>query len=59
MAMTESLRAAQARYNKKMGQFHMRLDKQADADVIKWINSQASATAAIKALIREKIGSCN
>lgn len=59
MAMTESLKAAQARYNKRMGQWHMRLDKQTDADIIEWLNNQASATAAVKALIRANINRKN
>ena len=59
MAMTEALRAAQARYNKKMAQWHMRLDPEQDADIMKWLNDQASATAAVKALIRANIARKN
>lgn len=59
MAMTEALRAAQARYNKKMRQWHMRLDPVQDADVLTWLDNQASATAAVKALIRANIARKN
>lgn len=53
--MHESLKRAQEKYNLKHTQFHMKLNKETDADVIEWIKDQSSASASIKALIRANI----
>ena len=53
--MKESLKRAQARYQSKFIQFHMKLNKEKDVDVIEWIRQQGSASASIKALIRSNI----
>lgn len=53
--MKESLKRAQAKYNARFTQFHMKLNKETDADVIEWIKDQSSASASIKALIRANI----
>ena len=53
--MKDSLKRAQERYQKKFVQFHMKLNKENDADVIEWIRAQGSASASIKSLIRANI----
>lgn len=53
--MNEALKRAQKKYNAKTAQWHMRLNRETDADVIEWLNTQASASASVKALIRANI----
>lgn len=53
--MTEALKRAQKKYNRKIKQFSMRMRKDRDEDIIAWIDGQASASNAVKELIREKI----
>ncbi len=53
--MTEAQKRAAAKYSAKTKQWSMRMVPDKDADIIEWLNSQASATAAVKALIRANI----
>lgn len=53
--MNEAQKRAQAKYNAKTVHWSMRMVPENDADVIEWLKAQASATAAVKALIRANI----
>lgn len=55
--MTESLKRAQKKYNKRCRQFSMRLRRDKDDDLIRWIDETDNATAKIKELIRDQISS--
>lgn len=57
MAMTEALKKAQRKYEKKMKNFHLKLRIDNDADIIAWLKEQESANARIKELIRSDIHS--
>lgn len=53
--MTEALKRAQANYQKKCRNFTMRLRKDKDADIIKWLEETENPSSTIKALIRSDI----
>lgn len=53
--MTDSLKRAQENYRKKCKQFTMRLRKDKDADIIRWLAETENPSSTIKALIRADI----
>ncbi len=53
--MTDSLARAQKRYNTKCKQFSMRLRRDKDDDLIRWIDETDNATGRIKQMIRDQI----
>lgn len=52
--MKESLKKAQANYNKKCRLFQLRVNKETEADIDVWLN-QPNAGTKLKALIRRDI----
>ena len=53
--MTEALKRAQANYRKNCRNFTMRLRKDKDADIIRWLEETENPSVTIKALIRSDI----
>jgi len=53
--MNEALTRAQKRYNTKCKQFSMRLRRDKDDDLIRWIDETDNATGRIKQMIRDQI----
>ena len=53
--MTDSLARAQKKYNIKCKQFSMRLRRDKDDDLIRWIDETDNATGKIKQMIRDQI----
>lgn len=52
--MKESLKKAQANYNKKCKQLLIRINKETEPDILEWI-SRGKPTSRIKELIRKDI----
>lgn len=53
--MQDSLKKAQAEYNKKCYIFNLRLNQETDADIIKWLEQQPNKAGAIKKILRDNI----
>lgn len=54
--MRESLKKAQANYQKKCKIINIRLNKETDADIIEILNSKENTQGYIKELIRKDAG---
>ena len=53
--MNDARKRAMKKYEQKCRHFMIRLNLEEDADIVEWLDQQASGNAAIKALIRQNI----
>lgn len=53
--MKESMKKAQAEYNKKCKLFQLRINREKEADIIKWLEDQENPSGKIKELIRKEM----